>query len=101
HKEQGLDFFAALPIGVAIGVATGAFVDLIVRRFRNTSRLLLTVASIGIGQVLAFAEFYITTEIQKFVALTGGFSIPLDLSLDLGVKTLRGDEILIMLVIPP
>ena len=101
HKEQGLDFFAALPIGVAIGIATGFVVDLIVRRFRATSRLLLTVASIGIGQLLATAEFLITTEIQKFIALTGGFSIPLDMSMDLGVKTLRGDEILIMMVVPP
>ena len=35
HKEQGLNFFAALPIGVAIGVVTGAVVDLIVRRFQH------------------------------------------------------------------
>jgi branched-chain amino acid transport system permease protein len=101
HKEQGLSFFAALPIGVAIGVVTGAVVDLIVRRFQTSSRLLLTVASIGIGQLLATAEFFITTKIQHFIALTGGFSIPLDLELDLGVKTLFGDEILIMLVVPP
>jgi branched-chain amino acid transport system permease protein len=101
HKEQGMDFFAALPIGVAIGIATGFVVDLIVRRFRATSRLLLTVASIGIGQLLATAEFLITTKVQKFIALTGGFSIPLDMEMDLGVKTLRGDEILIMMIIPP
>ena len=101
HKEQGMSFFAALPIGVAIGIATGFVVDLIVRRFRTTSRLLLTVASIGIGQLLATAEFLITTKVQKFIALTGGFSIPLDMQLDLGVKTLRGDEILIMMVVPP
>jgi branched-chain amino acid transport system permease protein len=101
HKEQGMDFFAALPIGVGIGIATGFVVDLIVRRFRSTSRLLLTVASIGIGQLLATAEFLITTKVQKFIALTGGFSIPLDMEMDLGVKTLRGDEILIMMIIPP
>jgi len=101
HKEQGLNFFVALPIGVAIGVATGALVDLIVRRFRTSSRLILTVASIGIGQMLAVAELLITSKILKFIALTGGFTIPLDMSLDMGVKTLRGDEILIMMVIPP
>jgi branched-chain amino acid transport system permease protein len=101
HKEQGLNFFAALPIGVVIGIFVGAAVDLVVRRFQNTSRLLLTVASIGIGQVLATFEFLITTKVQHFIALTGGFDIPLDLHIDLGVKTLRGDEILIMMVIPP
>jgi branched-chain amino acid transport system permease protein len=101
HKEQGWNFFAALPAGVAIGIVTGAAVDLVVRRFHSTSRLLMTVASIGIGQVLATLEFLITTHVQHFISLTGGFSIPLKWDIDLGVKTLHGDEILIMLVIPP
>ena len=101
HKEQGISFFAALPIGVAIGVVVGLAVDLIVRRFQTSSRLLLTVASIGIGQVLATGEFLITSKLQHFIGLTGGFTIPLNLSMDMGVKTLRGDEILILMVIPP
>src|SRR3546814_6568996 len=45
HLEKDVPFFVALPIGVAIGVVTGAVVELIVRRFRHTSRLILTVAS--------------------------------------------------------
>jgi branched-chain amino acid transport system permease protein len=101
HLEKGVPFFAALPIGVAIGVLTGALVELVVRRFRHTSRLILTVASIGIAQILSVIEAAIAFRGLGFVSLTGGFKIPLDLQLDLGVKTLFGDEILIMLVIPP
>ena len=101
HLEKGVPFFAALPIGVAIGVLTGAVVELIVRRFRHTSRLILTVASIGIAQILSVIEAVIAFRGLGFVSLTGGFKIPLDLQLDLGVKTLFGDEILIMLVVPP
>ncbi|MGQ0830050.1 MAG: branched-chain amino acid ABC transporter permease, partial [Microthrixaceae bacterium] len=101
HLEKGVPFFAALPIGVAIGVVTGAAVELVVRRFRHTSRLILTVASIGIAQILSVLEAVIAFRGLGFVSLTGGFKIPLDLQLDLGVKTLFGDEILIMLVVPP
>ncbi len=101
HLQKGVNFFLALPIGVAIGVVTGVIVDLIVRRFRNSSRLILTVASIGIAQILSVIELLIATKVLGFVALTGGFTIPLDLTFDLGVKTLTGDEILIGLIIPP
>jgi branched-chain amino acid transport system permease protein len=94
-------FFAAVPIGVAIGMLTGLAVELVVRRFRHTSRLILTVASIGIAQILGVIEAGIAFKALGFVSLTGGFKIPLDLSLDLGVKTLFGDEILIMMVVPP
>jgi len=101
HLEKGLPFFAALPVGVVIGVITGAVVELVVRRFRNTSRLILTVASIGIAQILSVIEAGIAVKGLGFISLTGGFEIPLALQLDLGVKTLFGDEILIMMVIPP
>ncbi|MGQ0431274.1 MAG: ABC transporter permease [Microthrixaceae bacterium] len=101
HLEKGVPFFAALPIGVGLGVLTGAGVELIVRRFRHTSRLILTVASIGIAQILSVIEAVIAMRALGFLSLTGGFKIPLDLQIDLGVKTLFGDEILIMLVVPP
>jgi branched-chain amino acid transport system permease protein len=101
HLEKGVPFFAALPIGVLLGVLTGALVELVVRRFRNTSRLILTVASIGIAQILSVIEAAIAIKALGFVSLTGGFKIPLDLQIDLGVKTLFGDEILIMMVVPP
>lgn len=101
HLEKGVPFFAALPIGVALGVATGAVVELVVRRFRHTSRLILTVASIGIAQILSVLEAVISIRGLGFISLTGGFKIPLDLQVDLGVKTLFGDEVLIMLVVPP
>ncbi|MFL6204680.1 MAG: branched-chain amino acid ABC transporter permease, partial [Acidimicrobiales bacterium] len=101
HLEKGVPFFAAVPIGVLMGMLTGLAVELVVRRFRHTSRLILTVASIGIAQILGVIEAGIAFKALGFVSLTGGFKIPLDLSLDLGVKTLFGDEILIMMVVPP
>lgn len=101
HLEKGVPFFVAVPIGVVLGMLTGLVVELIVRRFRNTSRLILTVASIGIAQILSVIEAVIAFRALGFISLTGGFEIPLNIELDLGVKTLFGDEILIMMVVPP
>jgi branched-chain amino acid transport system permease protein len=101
HLEKGVPFFVAVPIGVVIGMLTGLLVELIVRRFRHTSRLILTVASIGIAQILSVIEAAIAFRALGFVSLTGGFKIPLAVEFDLGVKTLFGDEILIMMVVPP
>jgi branched-chain amino acid transport system permease protein len=101
HLEKGMNFFLALPIGVSVGVITGLAVDRIVRRFHNSSRLILTVASIGIAQILSVIELLIAQKALGFVSLTGGFVIPLDLTIDLPAKGLYGDEILIMLAIPP
>lgn len=101
HLERGVPFFAAVPIGVVLGMLTGLLVELIVRRFRHTSRLILTVASIGIAQILSVIEAVIAIQVLNFVSLTGGFEIPFSWKLDLGVKTLFADEILIMAIVPP
>jgi branched-chain amino acid transport system permease protein len=101
HLQQGVNFFIALPLGVGIGVAVGALVDLVIRRFQNSSRLIVTVASIGLAQILAFIELRIANDVLGFISLTGGFDPPLDWSLALDGKTLFGDEILMMLAVPP
>ena len=69
------------------------------RRFRDASRLVVTVASIGLAQVLGGIEV-VGSKALDFVGLTGAFEVRLDLQLDLGVKRLGGDEMLIVLVAP-
>src|SRR5690606_19474267 len=51
HLEQGLPFFAALALAVVIGVGVGFVTELLIRRFKGASRLILTVASIGLAQI--------------------------------------------------
>jgi ABC-type branched-subunit amino acid transport system ATPase component/branched-subunit amino acid ABC-type transport system permease component len=51
----GWGFFPAMVVGLVAAVALGAAIEiLIVRRFAKAPRLLLTVATIGIGQLLSF-----------------------------------------------
>ncbi len=100
HLEHGVPFLLALPLGVAAGAAAGAGVErFVLRRFSGASRLVVTVASIGLAQVLAGIEL-IGSKAIGFVSLRGAFEVPLGLELDLGVKRLGGDEMLIVLVAP-
>lgn len=103
HLEKGVNFFVALPIGVALGVLVGVLVDvLVIRRFAKSSPLILTVASIGLAQLLTVIELLLATRVLKFAAIEGGFEIPLDLRVGIGAtKTLTGSEMLIVFAVPP
>src|SRR5436853_821776 len=55
-------YFLAVPIGLAVALGTGALIDrVVVRRFFNAPRLILTVATIGVLQILGAAEIRIPT----------------------------------------
>ena len=59
--QQGHAVLASRSLITVIGgLALGALVDIVViRRFRNAPRLILTVATIGVAQLLAFIAIYI------------------------------------------
>ncbi len=57
---KGVPFAVTLPIALAGGVLFGALVDiLVIRRFRDAPRLIVTVATIGVSQILAFMMIYV------------------------------------------
>ncbi|HVV37748.1 MAG TPA: ABC transporter permease [Acidimicrobiales bacterium] len=100
YKVHHWSYFVVLPLVVVGGLINGALIELIViRRFANATRLVLTVASIGLAQFLGGLEF-LTAKKLGFISLTGGFDIPIHLTMHIGVKTLKGDEILIMMIVP-
>src|SRR4051794_39027988 len=70
YKEHGWPYFVMLPVGVITGVAVGALIELVaIRRFANASRLILTVASIGLAQLLGGIEL-LGAKALGFVSLT-------------------------------
>lgn len=101
HLEHGFPFFAALVLAVIIGVVVGFLTELVIRRFKNSSRLIVTVASIGLAQIFGVLSLFANKAVG-FISLAGGFTIPLDLRITLegGIKTMTGDEILIIAVVP-
>jgi branched-chain amino acid transport system permease protein len=93
-------FFLILPLGVVAGGLAGGLIEfLVIRRFFNASRLILTVASIGLAQVLGYLELRGALAVH-FTSLTGGFTIPISWRVNLGVVPIRGDQILILIVVP-
>jgi branched-chain amino acid transport system permease protein len=55
---KGWSFWIAFPLCLIVGALLGAVTDiLIVRRFREAPRLILTVATIGISQIMAYCAF--------------------------------------------
>lgn len=65
---KGVPWVVAFPIALVGGVAFGALTDiLIIRRFKDSPRLILTVATIGVAQILAFMNLYV----PKILGLSG------------------------------
>jgi branched-chain amino acid transport system permease protein len=95
-----VSYWIMLPTAVVLGGAVGALIEfLVIRRFQNSTRLVLTVASIGLAQLLGGLELLGTKKID-FTALVGGFNAPLDIKFTLDVVTMHGDEMLIIAIVP-
>jgi branched-chain amino acid transport system permease protein len=88
--------------GLLAGLAIGALVEvLVIRRFANASRLVLTVATIGLAQVLGGFELLIP-KLFKSTGLIGGFSTPFSpAGFNVGAIRFTGDHVLIVLCVPP
>src|SRR4051812_41990952 len=98
--EHGLSYWIALPGAVIVGALVGALVEfLVIRRFKNATRLVVTVASIGLAQLLGGFEL-LGSKAINFISLTGGFSAPLHVHYRFDVHDFQGDEILIVAVVP-
>jgi branched-chain amino acid transport system permease protein len=96
----GVPFLLALPIALVAAVVLGAFVEFaILRRFFKAPRLILTVVTIGLSQLLAG----VTTVLPNLFDLkTAGVSYapPLDISFSIGSTVFDGNEVIAMLAVP-
>jgi branched-chain amino acid transport system permease protein len=95
---KGWPFFPAAIVGVTAALAVGAFVEfVIVRRFSAAPRLILTVATIGISQVLAFAQLFLP---KLFGRKLGALNLPAPLSFKLvwNPVTFDGSHLLAVIV---
>jgi len=97
---KGVNYGVAIFAGVIAGVATGAAVELlVVRRFANSSRLVLTVATIGLAQVLGAIGLAIGVALGTDTLL-GNIDTPLSGSFFVRPYPVRGDHLLLLGVAP-
>lgn len=96
----GVNYFLAVPIGLAAAIALGAVVEfLLIRRFFKATRLILTVVTIGISGILALCA----TLLPRAFGLTrppSEFTSPFDFEFNIGTVVFRGNEVLAMLTVP-
>jgi len=97
---KGWSYWVAILVGLVVGIGTGALVDvLVVRRFARSSRLVLTVASIGLAQVLGAIGLVIGVALGTD-ALIGNIDTPLSGSWFVRPYPVRGDHLLMLAVAP-
>jgi branched-chain amino acid transport system permease protein len=97
---KGWNYWAAIALGVAVGTASGALIDLLViRRFARASRLVLTVATIGLSQILGAIGLMIGLALGTD-ALIGNIETPLSSSFTIRPYQIRGDHLLMLGVTP-
>ncbi len=101
YLARGLPWPLAAVIAVAAGVLTGVVVErIVIRRFANASRLVLTVATIGLAQILGGAEMLVPTLFGQS-PLIPAFRTPLTgLQLEIHPLVLTGNDLLIVAVVP-
>ncbi|MCU1378767.1 MAG: ABC-type branched-chain amino acid transport system, permease component [Acidimicrobiales bacterium] len=101
YLDAGLPYFVAAGLGVLTGVAVGALVEvLVIRRFSGASRLVLTVATIGLAQLLGAVQLLIPKWFQSS-GLVGGFKTPFTFHLNIDPVVFTGDHLLIVAAVPP
>src|SRR5947208_9194782 len=95
------NYFLAMGVGVAMGIVLGGIVELLViRRFARSSRLVLTVATIGLAQVLGGMELLLPQLFHAHGCPLGAFRSPIHLSINVDPVVLKGSHILIVAVVP-
>jgi len=97
---SGLPYLFGFGVGMAAAVALGAVVELaFVRRFSRASRLVLTVATIGITQLLAVLGLLIPRMWDRSAA-SQRIDAPVDWKLTVGTFILSANDLIALVVAP-
>lgn len=100
YKGQGWNYWVALLIGLLVGTGLGALTDvLVLRRFDKSSRLVATVATLGLAQLLGAIALG-TIIALGVIGFTGGLETPIDGSFTVRPYLIRGDHILMLSLVP-
>jgi ABC-type branched-subunit amino acid transport system ATPase component/branched-subunit amino acid ABC-type transport system permease component len=99
--DKGWNWGVAAALGVAVGVAIGALIErLIIRRFVNAPRLVLTVATIGLAQLLAGIAIFLPTWLNSSPAIPSVDTMLGAHRWSLHAATITGDDLLLIAVVP-
>lgn len=101
---SGLPYLFGIVVGLAASILLGAVVELaVIRRFFRAPRLLLTVATIGLSQLLIVCGLLLPRmwpEDKRVLFLKGTIPQPFDARWEIGTQVFRGADILAMVIAP-
>lgn len=96
----GWNYFLSLFLGLIMAAAVGAAIDVvIIRRFFWAPRLILTLATIGLAQILGGIELGLPSLFGKPL-VTNSFSTPIGGSFTLDPIFFKGPHIMVLVVVP-
>ena len=101
--DNGWDYWLAFPVVLAIGALTGVVIERFVvrpmmRRRRHTVSLLLV--SIGVAQLLLALAYVPRLGPSINAIYRNGYPVPFNTHLDAGSFILRGEHVLIIVLVP-
>jgi branched-chain amino acid transport system permease protein len=98
--ESGVPYPLAVLAGLLIAVALGATTErVVIRRFAKSPRLLVTIATIGLSQVLA-ALALLVPRLWDTTLVAGRIDPPFDLTRQVGTLTFNANDLLALVVTP-
>jgi branched-chain amino acid transport system permease protein len=96
----GFNYFLAATIGLVASILVGSIVELVViRRFFNSPRLILTVATIGLSQLLAAAALFIP-KIWSQQPTTNIVHVPISVSFSIFPLVFTADHLAALILAP-
>ncbi len=97
---SGLPLWAGMALGLLAALVTGALThELVVRRLFTAPRLILTVATIGVAQVIAAGEIFLPTVYSQLRPATT-FHLDLPIHAKVGPIVFTSDHIAVLVVVP-
>lgn len=99
--SSGLNYFLALAVGIVAAIVLGVLVEmLIIRRFFRAPRLILTVATIGLAQVLTGAALFLPQAFGGDAFAQTRLDPPFDVTFEVGNTVFSGSDVMAMILIP-
>ncbi len=91
----------AVPLGIATGVGLSVFTEwAVIRRFAKAPRLILTVATIGVAQLLSVLEILPATFRRNIDTRAGVFRSPFTAHFQFGGARFSADEMIVLVLAP-
>jgi ABC-type branched-subunit amino acid transport system ATPase component/ABC-type branched-subunit amino acid transport system permease subunit len=100
-EGQGWNWGQAALVGIAAGVVVGAVVErFVIRRFANAPRLVLTVATIGLAQLLGGVALYLPTWLGAPAFIPRVDTSLTNTTFTVDPVTFTGNDLLLLAVVP-